>query len=195
MQKYLAMFLLTLLTYSNIHAEIEFVTVNWTPLKCQSTCVGLLHKEFSKIQGVAEISINQPQGFALLKWYKGAPFSSVSIKTAMKMVGLSWHNIRVRVKGSIEKNSNSIFIVSEGDHTTFELINPVIPDLQRQTAQYNQGARLLSPELRKQLLEAQAAHKTVVIEGPLFMPERSPALVLVVEKLTVIEPKEDQESK
>lgn len=157
---------------SCLPAEIEKIAISWTPMLCQGSCSKLLETQFKKIPGIAEFEIDQPAGQAMIKWEGNAPYSYNSINVAMRMVGLSIKNIRVRASGFIQHTKQNVYLISRGDNTRFELINPIIPNAKGQTVQYNLATRALSPELRQQLLNTEAEKEIVTIEGILFMPER-----------------------
>lgn len=172
MAKVFSFILLGFLLFSSLQAEIEKVTIRWTALLCKGACPRLLEKEFRKINGVKEIAIDQGGGQLTLTWKEKIPFQYTSVNTAMHMVGLSIRDIRIRVKGSIKHTGDNFYIVSEGDNTRFDLLNPVIPNPGGQAAEFNASARKLTPALRQQLLQGEVEKQIATIEGPVFMPER-----------------------
>jgi len=173
-----------LFTFSSLQAEIQSVSVDWTPGICKETCVKLLLEQFKKIPGVTDVTLNDAIGVAELKYKENAPFSYQSVKMAMRMVGVAYRNIRVRASGRIERNKNQFYLISKGDNTRFELVNPTVVDMKKQTVQYNQAAREVTPELAERLVTGQRESKVATIEGPLFMPERNASLVLTVAQLS-----------
>jgi len=168
-----------------LHSEIEFVTITWNPMLCKGSCPALLEKQFKKIPGIAEYNIDQAAGQATLKWKPNVPYSFGPINTAMRMVGPSIKNIRLRVHGSIQHTKDNVYLISRGDNTRLSLINPVIPDPKGQSVQYNLAGRTLTPAMRQQFLDAEAKNQIATVEGPLFMTERhySPE-VLVVDQVS-----------
>ena len=181
------MFCLLLLPFT-VGAEVQQVTIRWTSLLCKDSCVKLLDQQLKKISGIKDVSIDQQAGQAVLTWKPNAPFLFTSINSAMHMVGISMRDIRIRVQGSIRHSGSTIFIVSEGDNTRFELVSPVTPNSKGQTSEYNYSNRKLSPDLMKQLLDAEKNRLKATIEGPVFMPERMTVPTqIVVDKLDFAE--------
>ncbi len=170
-------------------AEIESVVVRWDPLSCQESCIKQLDKEFRKIPGVVEVSVGA--GEASLKYRKNSPFSFTPLKYALATIGLNSRNVRVRIRGTLHHTDKAVTLVSDGDNTSFTLINPVVPDMHGQSAQYNLDARQLQPALRQKLLDAEAEKQTATIEGPLYRPQRESELRLVVEQSSFTKPKAD----
>ena len=174
--------------YIPLFGEIQHVIITWTPMECQAKCLEGLNTQFAKIQGVSEVSINQSAGQVTLKWKPNIPFSFSPVNIAMEMIGLTINDIRISVHGTLRHDPTHVSLTSIGDNTRFDLLNPVTPETSRQAAQFNIGARGLKPELRQKLLEGESNHQEATIEGPLFMPERSPPLELVVDKLQFSKP-------
>lgn len=172
MDKFISLLLSCMFMLGSLQAEIEKITIRWTAQLCQGACPRLLEKEFRKIHGVKEIAIDQGGGQLTLTWKEKVPFQFTSVNTAMHMVGLSIRDIRIRVKGSVKHTRDTFYILSEGDGTRFDLLNPVIPHPGGQAAEFNASARKLTPALRQQLLQGEADKQIATIEGPVFMPER-----------------------
>lgn len=173
---------------SCVNAEVESITIRWTSQLCQKTCGMLLEKELKKVNGVDKVAIDLGAGQASLTWKPMTPFSYTSINTAMHMVGIALRDIRLRVRGHIRHTGETIYLVSEGDNTRFDLVNPVVPNLKGQSTVYNASGRKLTPELRQQLLDAEKNGQIATIEGPVFMPERMTVPVqIVVDSLKLTE--------
>ena len=182
-------------TGSSIYSEVQSITIRWTSQLCQKTCGTLLEKELKKVNGVDKVAIDLSAGQASLTWKPMSPFSYTSINTAMHMVGIALRDIRLRVKGHIRHTGETIYIVSDGDNTRFDLVNPVTPNLKGQSVVYNSSGRKLSPELRQQLLDGEKNGLTATIEGPVFMPERMTVPVqIVVDSLRFEEPPKPSEN-
>jgi hypothetical protein len=181
-----ALFLLAL-AGNPLRGEIERVTVTWSAMQCQPSCIKQLEEQFRKIPGVEEVSMNQAAGQADLKWKKNAPFAFSPVNVAMELIGLTINDIRIKVHGALQHSGKRVTLVSTGDFTHFDLLNPVVPEVHGQAAQFNLAARGLGPELLKKLLDAEAEKKVATIEGPLLMPERSPPLELVVSTVSFTE--------
>jgi len=195
MKIFFSVLLIAFAIQATLQAEIQTVTLRWTAQLCQGNCMELLTKEFRKIQGVEEFNIDQGSGEATIKWKERIPFQYSAVNTAMRMVGLSIRNIRIQVKGTIRHAGDTFYIVSNGDYTRFDLLNPVIPNTAGVTAEFNAAARKLTPALQQQLLNGEAQKLDVVIEGPIFMPERNTIPTqIVLDHLNFIDPKKDQEA-
>ena len=173
-------------------AEIERVTVTWTAMECQANCIRQLEEQFRKIPGVAEVTMNHSAGQADLKWTKGMPFAFSPVNVAMELIGLTINDIRVKVHGVLQHTGNKVTLISTGDFTHFDLLNPAVPEVHGQAAQFNIAVRGLGPELLKKLMDAEKEKKTATIEGPLLMPERSPPLELVVSTLSFSESEKEK---
>lgn len=172
-----------------LRAEVETVSVTWTAMECQTNCRKQLEKEFRKIPGVAEVNMNPLAGQVDLKWKKNVQFTFSPINVAMEMVGLTINDIRVKVHGVLQHTATGVTLVSSGDYTRFDLLNPVVPQQHGQAPQFNTAARKLQPEMLQKLLEAERAKKIATIEGSLLFPERSPPLELVVSTMSFTEEK------
>lgn len=166
-------------------AEVQTVTLKWTAGLCKESCVKGLTQQFQKIDGVADISIDMDQGQAELQWKPDVAFSYYPVKIAMQMIGLYINNIKVKVRGTITHDTQSVQLVSLGDNTIFQLLNPVAPQKDQYFEQYSIYSRQLSQELRDKLLDIEQNNQVVTIDGPLFEPERSPPIYLVVEHMDV----------
>lgn len=168
-------------------AEVEQIVVTWTAQLCEHGCQASLYKYFQAIRGVADVDINGPNGTATLRWKPNQRFSYAPIDAAMRMVGPSIRDIRVKVRGTINRRGRSFSILSLGDNTSFELLGIPLPHMRNDTAIENSlYTREMDPQRFNQLQAAQQAADTVVIEGPLFEPWRSPTLRLVVQSMTVV---------
>lgn len=181
--------LILLLQNTPLISEIERVTITWRTLNCQNNCPSLLDQQFRKINGIAEFSINAPAGVAFLKWKPNVPFSYSAIDIAMRMVGLSFTDIRLRVTGTLQYSRNTVTLTSAGDNTRFNLLNPVVPDLTGQATEFNVDARSLTTGLFQNLVDGATKRMVATVEGPLFMPWRDPSQ-LVVEQLSFTQPKD-----
>lgn len=173
--------------FSPIVAEVEKITITWTALLCNQRCIEQLERHFTRIKGVAGVNFNQQAGLVEIRWKPNIPFSFAPINTTMSLVGLSIRDIRVKVRGTIRASGKNYRIISLGDNTSFTLLNPVTPYRGTVTVEFNPANRELSPEMRQKLYDAQRQNKLAVIEGPLFMPERSPPLMMVLDQINFVE--------
>jgi hypothetical protein len=190
MKKSLIFTLLCLIVNAVSDAEIQQVVLRWRPLRCEGACINLLDREFSKIHGIDQIEIDSGNGQAIMTWKEKVPFQYSSVSTAMRMVGVSIRDARVKVRGTLRHSGDTFYIVSDGDNTRFDLFNPVIPVQGGVSAEYNaSGARNIVPPLKQKLLDAEAQKLTAVIEGPLFMPHRNTIpSQLVIDNISFEEP-------
>lgn len=170
-----------------LQAEIQKVTIKWTSALCAGPCVKELYHYFSLVPGVADVQIDQPGGQAIVRWKPNVPFTYQSMDTVTRLVGLYQNEIRVRVQGQVSHNLNNFRITSLGDGTTFNLLAPVTPSRTQYVEENNEETRQLSQEMKNQLLEAQQNNQMVTIEGPLFLPERSPPMQIIIESFKVEE--------
>lgn len=170
-----------------ISAEIERVTVKWlNPTICSDSCINDMAKQFGAIAGAAEVVLDQGAGQADVRWKPRAPFNFNPINTAMRLVGPSIHDVRVKVRGTISHASSTITLESLGDNTRFILLGPVNPSMKQYTVVHNTDNRSLSDETKAKFLEAEKNFEVVEVEGPLLDPWRYQVLYLVVEKAEAI---------
>lgn len=174
------------------HSEIESVSLNWTPLLCTQACITQLDREFRKVAGIAEVTLNQGAGAASIRWRPNYPFSFSDVNVPMRLVGLSIRDIHIKVRGTISHDAHSVTLTSLGDNTRFQLLNPLISRPGQQAPVFNLAARQLTPELRQQLIDTEVQKSTVSIQGQIFMPGRSSALQIVVGNLSVEDPNKDK---
>lgn len=179
-------FLLIFFSFSCIEARVREVTITWNAPLCLSSCVAGLYDQFMKIPGVEEVDM--APGRARLKWQPDAPFSFVPINTAMSMIGLSIIELRVKVSGAIIHNANSVTLVSKPDGTWFNLRSTPIPVPNQYVEQFNISNYSLHPQMYQELLEAEEKQQEVEITGQIFEPERSPPLVLIIERKQLAKP-------
>jgi hypothetical protein len=175
-----------------IKAEILRVQIKWPPATCQVNCAQLLAQKFQQVQGVAQVYMNQPAGQVELRWKPNFPFSYQTTYTAMQLVGLWYDEFRVKVRGTIRINGNQVILVSLGDNTQFILLGTVQPQQGKYVTEYNTQTRGFTPALLAQLQQAAIDNRVAIVEGPLFMPERSPPLYLIVAQLNLVIPEQSQ---
>ncbi len=160
-----------LFNISPLKAEIELVTVFWTPALCPS-CGPLISKAFSKMPGVDHFTVDAGVGVAKLYWKPKHRFTYEEVDYGLRMIGIAIRDIYVKASGKLGTSKLDFFLISDGDKTRFDLVNPITPDITRQTPLYNLAARTISPYLQKKLLKGDEEGRTITIEGPLFMPWR-----------------------
>lgn len=177
-------------SHSFLLAEIESITIKWTALECQQSCIVGLEKQFRNINGVADVIMNQNAGQATLRWKAGVVLTFPPINTAMSMIGLSINDLHIKVRGTISHDARTVTLNSLGDNTRFLLMSPVTPKQYEMVEQFNPQTHILTPAQRTQFLEAQDANQIAIVEGPLFEPERSPPLKLIVERVRFVKAEE-----
>lgn len=185
LKKTLFLFIAIVITNFSLQAEIEIVTVKWNPYLCIQNCPSLLVREFKKTQGVDQITINEAQGQADITWRPNVPFTFQQINIPTRMIGIRPHDMRVRARGTISHTDRTVTLTSSGDGTQFLLLGPITPSVTNQVIQHNIQNNPLPADRRDQLINAERQKQTVTIEGPLFAPQRSPPLMLIVEQLQV----------
>ncbi|MBS4168232.1 hypothetical protein [Parachlamydia sp. AcF125] len=173
----------TLVGYFSLQGEIQNVTLTWQNALCPPTCAELLLKEFQKVQGVEKASMNAAAGQLQLNWQPHTPFSFAPINAAMRTVGPRLSTIRLTVRGQIQTHQDKITLVSDRDGTVFNLVNRIAPMQNAYTEQYNIQNRAFPPPLLAELREKEKTRQVVIIEGPLFQPERVVPLQLVLESM------------
>ena len=169
------------------HAEIVKVQVQWQPQSCTQSCAQLLGSQFQKVPGVAEIIMNQGGGFADLRWKPQYPFSFIPIQTAMQNVGLGFRNIRVRVRGTLIFQQQTVALISLGDNTPFYLLGPLVAKQGQMTINDSLQNHQLSSATLAQLVEASKQNRIVVIEGPLYQPWSYSWLWLIIEQMQFVQ--------
>ncbi len=185
-------FLLLLLPFLPLTAEVEQVVVKWNPIGCKNECPRLLQERLQKAKGVASVDVHAAEGWASIVWDKKIPFSFVPLNWALRFVGVREKYLRVKVRGKVRGSGVNYSITSEGDGTNFVLFNRAVPvDPPQYVNLFNPSNRILSQDIIAKLEQAKKGNQTVVIDGPIFMWERSPPdpLRVVVENISVDAPK------
>lgn len=188
------MLVLFLVLFSFLNAEVEQVILRWDPIPCKKACPILLHDRLQKAKGVASVDMRADEGNAIMTWDPKIPFSFVPLNYALRYVGVREKDLRVKVSGTIYGSGASYFIKSRGDNTTFVLFNRATSGGPGTYVNlYSATNRILSPEQVSKLEDLKRSHQIAVIEGPIFMPERSPPdpLRLVIESISVEAKKEE----
>lgn len=169
---------------THLNAEIEKVSVKWTPYQCDAGCVQNLDRQFRQIAGVADVTINMSAAQAEIRWRPNIPFSYTAIDTAMRMIGPSIDNrgLRLKVRGTIQHDARSVTLISTGDNSRFILLGPIVPSPTHYVEEESVWSHRPTPEARNEYLAAEDADQTVTVEGPLFQPEQAPPMYMIVEK-------------
>lgn len=169
-----------------VYGEIQRVVLAWNPEICRNLCIGPLQRQLEGVAGISQMTLNGENGTADLLWKPNVPFSIAPLNTAARVIGLRLRDIRVRVRGTVQRSGNDYHLVSIGDNTSFLLLGHVPPA----TGTFfprNFASHPLSAGNIAQLDEAISRDVVVTVEGPLFAFERF-TLSLMVELLQL--PKE-----
>lgn len=175
---------------SNLHAEIQKIIVVWTRGICTPTCIVNLERQLRRMDGVADINMNPSSATAVLQWNPNVPFSFQALEAPMSKIGLSIEHLRIRVQGTLSHDDNNIWLSSIGDGTRFVVLGGVDPTVVGYTETFNTESYRLPLDQRQQFIDAENQNLTVTIDGPIFMPERAPPLVILSEKATFSKPEE-----
>jgi hypothetical protein len=176
-----------------LQAEVEQVILTWNPIPCNYACPKNLQDRLQKAKGVASVDMQASDGRAIMVWDTHIPFSFVPLNFALRYVGVREKSLRVKVSGYVHGSGANYSITSRGDNTNFVLFNRAVPANPPQYNNlYNPTNRVLSKDQIAKLEDAKKGKQVVVIEGPIFMPERSPPdpLQLVIENISIEAPKE-----
>ncbi len=168
-------------------AEVVKVQIQWQPESCTMACAQLLATQFQKVPGVAEIIMNQGGGFADLRWKPQYPFAFIPIQTAMQNVGVGIRNIRVKARGTLVFQQQTVALISLGDNTPFYLLGPLVAKSGQMTIDDSLQNHQLSPATLTQLVEASKQNRIVVIEGPLYQPWSYSWLWLIIDQMQFVQ--------
>lgn len=195
LQKFSRYVLLTISLLSTTFAqgEIEKVTAIWSAwhfdlAACKGGCAQIIHQQLMRLPGAAEVLVKEAEGRAEIRWKPGVPFSYGPLDNAMRIAGPAIDTVRLRVRGMITHDARNVFLMSIGDNTRFYLLGPLVPSTTQMVISENVATHPLTVTLRSDLLQAQQNHQVVTIEGPLLLPEQSPPLYLIVERLQIAKP-------
>lgn len=190
MKKFPFFTLLFLLALSQLSATIESIVFSWNPGLCIENCGQLLQKELKKVNEIESLTIDLKSGRANLKWNPQKKFSYSLLNQTIRKIGLGIHQWRLVVVGNIQKEGETLYLISSEDLTRFALISPISPNPNEMNVQHSLFNRELRPELKTELLRLLKEKETVQIEGPLFDPWRQPFdYSLIVERVTPLPPK------
>lgn len=175
---------LLLFSVSYISAEIKTVTISWRNINCPEQCIQHLEKFFYDHPPVATVRMNQGGGNAVLTWKPNQPFEYQPVNYAVRRIGLSANNVRIKLTGTISHFGDRFYITSLGDGTRIELLSAPASSKTDYVEKWSYFTHTLSPGYQNQFLDAQRRHLLVTVEGPLFEPDRPP-LKMDVESVEV----------
>lgn len=181
------LFLIGMMFFSTSYAEIVKVNVQWQAETCAMGCAQGLAAQFQKVPGVAQINMNQSGGYAELRWKPGFPFNYSAIKSAMQAIGPGIRDIRVKVRGTLKFEKQTVSLTSLGDNTVFYLLGQLNVKEGQTSVYYSLESHQLSQDMVARLAEGYKQQRIAVIEGPLFEPWRYPYLWLIVDQLQFVQ--------
>lgn len=184
MNKFNLIFILILIIRNDLYSELEEIQLNWNAIACLETCIPLLERNLRAITPGRDLQINGHQGVARMSWNPDYPFSYEPFRAAFAATGILVREMRVRVRGTIRHDMNNFYLHSTGDGALYVLLGPLNPEPGRYVPKYNIVSYPLSLRLKEELLDAEKNQYTVIISGPLFMPEKYPR-TLISEKVQV----------
>ena len=168
-----------------LSAEVQEITISWTPLLCKDSCIKQLDKEYHSLTGVDTVTINQQAGKAILTWKPKVPFLFTTLNSTMHRVGLSMTSVYLKVRGTLRHRGTTAFIISNQDNTRFELLSPLDPKQIGQVPDANYTVHKLQKDLMQKLIEGEKQKSIAVVEGLIFMPERmANPTQIVVDKIS-----------
>lgn len=159
-----------LLIFGTLSAEIQEVRMTWNKATCDGTCVSLLRKNLDRFNAVAAYKMEPEKGIAYLRWMPEANFDLISIKRIYQSVGFGFGvgDVMVKVRGVIERKGNDYILKSLGDGTKFRLLGPPHPGQTSFRSTGSWQSYPLSPDQKRQLQEGYANHEVVEVFGGLF---------------------------
>lgn len=175
---------LLLTVYLNLlHSEIEQIRIKWNSSVCQESCLRKLENQFQSLPELTGMTINGNEGEAILTWKPDAPFSYIPIEVAISRIGFGIDEIQMTIKGKISHERGNPILISSGDNTRFNLLGTPEIKPNRYIEQNSPFNRPLTLEMNSILKDAESNKKVLTISGPLFQPENSPPLYLIVESI------------
>jgi len=178
--------LITLMGFpSQSHSEIEKIVLKWKPGFCSESCLVDLERKLNSIPDIAELKFQGAQSQATIRWKPNRSFSYGAIDRAMRYVGVNLREIFITVRGTIDHTTKEVTVESLGDNTKIILLSPITITSGEAAVEKNIQSHRLKRETRSQLVNAEDDEKIVKIEGPLFEPERSSPLSMIVERVTI----------
>jgi hypothetical protein len=181
---YRLLFTFLLCAQTSLMAEVEQIIIKWNALTCLSLCPSSIQMNIEGIRQTSNVQVNGFSGVATMGWSANYPFSYEPFRAAFAATGVLIRDMRVRVRGNIRHDADNFYLVSIGDDARFLLIGPLQPQPGRYIPKYSLVSYPLSPRIREQLMVAEANNFTVVISGPLFLPEKYPR-TLVTEEIRI----------
>lgn len=173
---------------TTLHGDIQSIDIFWRHGACEYNCTKLLEERLSELPQVESVTTSVKSYMASIRWNKTARFEWTPIKRAFQRVGVGIDNIRMKIEGTISPGSARIVLISTGDNTNFDLIS-----LNKE--QSNASLLAIDPKFKQEFLKYAKDRTTLIVEGSLYQPHRSPPLYLLVERITPVEEKKDEKNK
>lgn len=184
MRKFFAI-LLFLSISLDISAEIQRVTIKWNAALCFATCERDLTIAFRNVPAIQGFKIDPQAGVAEVKWNPSVPFNFPAFSAISRATGMRFKEIRVQASGQIKQEGQNMYLISRGDGTHFLLMNPLEGEPGRCLVGSNLNQNT-SSELTQRLLQAQASHQLVTVEGALYEINQG-ALIIITESVSAEE--------
>lgn len=174
--------LFSLIAFSTIlQAEVEEITIRWNAMTCLDACIPRLESYLKEIKYISNLQINARSGAAVMGWSPNAPFSFEPFRLASGGAGVYFNDMRLRVRGTIAHDADNFYLVSTGDETHFLIIGPIHVEPGRYVPPYNLASHPLSAQTKAKLFEAEQNNQTVVISGPLYLPQQYPRILIAAQ--------------
>lgn len=163
--------LLVALVAFPLFGEIESVVIGYREQNCNTEqCIRVIKERFKVVPDIAEVNVSP--GAINLTWKPNRPFTFEKINIPLRLVGLSPQNVAVTARGLIKQEGDKLYLVSLGDNTKFQLLNPPQPKSNDYIEYNNIDNYTLLPHVRKQLEEAMKSKQVVQASGWLLGPWR-----------------------
>lgn len=163
-------------------AEIQEIMIRFNPGVCNRNCPAFLQETMLKrVPAIKEIRMNATEGRMDMVWRPNAPYNYQTIDYAMRWVGLSILEMRMKVQGKMSHNGDNFFLTSTGDNTNIQLFSQIKPSENLYVERNNISAYTVDEAVRAKMLDAEKNNLLVFAEGQVLMPWRyltPPVLIL-----------------
>jgi hypothetical protein len=171
---------LCLFSWTSIQGEIQMVEIFWRHGACQYNCTKLLEGKLSEVPQIESVTTSTTSNMASIKWKKYDQFTYLLVKRPFQRVGVGIDNIRLKVKGTLSPSQDRIVLVSTEDNTNFDLVS-----INKEKS--HPSKLTIDPKFKQTFLDYAKDQKTLIVEGALYQPDRSPPLYLLVERVTTVD--------
>lgn len=182
-------FLLFAIKNSTTFGEIELISIRWNPVTGREMIVPGIIKSLRAIPAVSNVKVDAVSGSASMNWNKTTPFAYEPFKFAAGAAGIRFRDMRLKIKGIILADRENFYLLSNYDQSRFRLIGPAQTDPNRYIVTNNIETHHFSDQMITQFKQAEKLRQTVVVEGPLFLPNTFPRTIIVEQFLVPKEKK------